>query len=58
MGRCGANAVGAKGWWGSEMSVGADEHGAWDNDSDVEDRRGIDQGRRGLDYGGGPGGQG
>ena len=40
------------------MSVGAEEHGAWGSDSDVEDRRGIDQGRRGLDYGVGPGGQG
>ena len=51
-------AVGAKGYWGSETSVGADEHGAWGRDSGVEGRHGIDQGRRGLDYGDGPSGQG
>ena len=31
---------------------------AWGSDSGVKGRCGIDQGRQGLDYGDGPGGQG
>ena len=38
-------AVGAKGWWGLETSVGADEHDAQGGDGDAKGRRGIDQGQ-------------
>ena len=41
------------------MYNGKDESAtSYRNNNGVEDRRGIDQGQRGLDYGGGPSGQG